>query len=649
MVETRDGGTSAPGLRGTRILAAFLLLLLVLAVLPLDAPLAPAQAGNGTTKDMTFLLHSVNATETAKPLPGGGSALTYFDSTLDFHDANVSVLVEGTQKVLKWYLSPALAGDFAVEAFTLRMWANSSTSASSNAQVTVGLYEENATGTTLVAEGNLGSQSFPLTVTLKEWNHSFPSHTFPAGASIELRLTVNPGAMQGVWLHYDTPQVNSRLILRGPDSVDVATISSLNHRGNATLTFDPGEANKTVTFQATVTDPLGAFDVRWVNLTLTSPFDTLLLNNVSMTRVGGTPVDFESLYELEWNYSGQPNGPYAVEVWAVDHNGHNHYHFFQQFTYGPYPDVGNAAFTVGGPPFYVNVKAEDAAGGVLAGARVVLMSAGFAVTQNITNAAGLANLSLSEDTYEFRVFWQDVLVGSHVETVDANVSATAPLVLATQVYSPALRAQTADGSPLPGATFLLVHPNGTKLEPRRSDAEGLVPLVQVPWGNYSLEVSWRGVSVFSGTLTLESDDGLPVSTAVYELEVTATSGRGDLLPGVFVQATDETGLVFDAGVTDANGTVVLLLPQGSYTVQARYVTTRLGTLYDSGIRTTAVELTNSQSTTVAFEDFPVPLTSTSFFLLGLIYMGTVAGLLLLLLYLRRTGGSGDSDGNPSTP
>ncbi len=591
----------------------------------------------------------MNATETAKPLPGGGSTLTYFDTTLDFNDANVSVRVEGPQRVLKWYLSPALAGDFAVEGFTLRMWANSSTSASSNAQVTVGLYEENATGTTLVAESNFGSQSFPLTVTLKEWNHSFPSQTFPAGASIELRLTVNPGALQGVWLHYDTPQVNSRLVLRGPDSADVVAVSTLDDSGNATLNLDPGKANKNVTFRANVTDPLGAFDVRWVNLTLTSPFNTTLLDNVSMTRPGGTPIDFESLYELEWNYSDQPNGPYTVEVWALDNNGHNHYHFFQQFTYGPYPDVGNETFTIGGLPFNVNVRTEDAAGGVLAGARVVLMSAGFPVAQNITDAAGLANLSMSEDTYEFRVFWQDILVGSQVETVDANVSATMPLVLTTQVYSPVLQAQTADGSPLPGATLLLVHPNGAKLDPRRSDADGRVLLTQVPVGNYTLEVAWRGVSVFSGTLTVENDETLPVPTAVYELEVTATSGRGDLLPGVFVQVTDETGLVFDAGVTDANGTLVLLLPQGSYTVQARYVTTRLGTLYDSGIRTTSVVLTDSQSTTLAFEDFPIPLTSTAFFLLGLIYVGTAGALLFLLLRPRLMRGSDESQEPPSEP
>lgn len=629
---------SGPTPKSGRPLVLVLLAFLILTALPIGSPVVPAQAVDGVTKGMTFLLHSVNASETAKPLPGGGSTLTYFDTTLDFNDRNVSVLVEGTQKVLKWYLSPALAGSFTADGFVVRMWSNSSTSASSNAQVTVGLYEENATGTTLVAERNFGSQSFPLTATLKEWNHTFSAYTFPADASIELRLTVNPGQFQGVWLHYDTPQVNSRLVLRGPDSVDVASVSSLDPAGNATLNFDPGAANKEVTFRAEVTDPLGAFDVRRVNLTLISPFDTLLLDNVSMTRKGGIPIDFVSVYELPWNYSGQPSGLYTVEVWALDNNGHNHYHFFQQFTYGPYPDVGSATFSIGGLPFHVNVLTEDASGDALAGARVVLNSGGFAVDENTTDAAGLTNLTMSEGTYEFQVFWQDVLVGSHVQLVDANVSATDPLALTTEVYSPVLKAETAGGSPLPGATFLLVHPNGEKLDPRKSDADGLVPLTQVPQGNYSLEVSWRGVAVFAGTLTIQADDVLTVTNAVYELAVTATSARGEVLPGVFVQVTDETGLVFDAGITDANGTVVLLLPQGRYTVQTRYVTTRLGTVYDSGLRTESVELTDSQSLSVAFDDFPVPLTNTIFFQLGLIYAATVAGLLGLLWFVRRRAG-----------
>nr|NIN69506.1 hypothetical protein [Anaerolineae bacterium] len=175
-------------------LSVLLILSLLLPALFLTLPVPNVRATDGVTKDMTFLLHSVNATETAKPLPGGGSTLTYFDTTLEFNDVNVSVLVEGTQKVLQWFLVPALAGDFNVDEFTLRIWANSSTAASSNAQVTVEVYELNETASSLVHTENFGSQSFPVTATLKTWSANFTSHAFLAGSSIELRMIITPGA-----------------------------------------------------------------------------------------------------------------------------------------------------------------------------------------------------------------------------------------------------------------------------------------------------------------------------------------------------------------------------------------------------------------------------------------------------------------------
>lgn len=638
----------------TRRWVASLLLTLVTVASALTLvflPLPTAQAESGTVQEMTFLLHSVNATETAKSLPDGGSTLTYFDTTLAFNDQNVSVLVEGPQKVLKWYLSPALAGDFATDRFTLRIWANSSTGASSSAQVSIELFQVTDTAPPLkIAERNFGSQDFSVTLELKTWSHAFTAHTFSAGSSIELRMTVTPGANQGVWFHYDTPQMNSRLSLRSPNSLDVAAIAVLDADGNLTLNFEPGAATKDVTFRANVTSPFGGYDIVWVNLTLISPFDTVILDNVSMAHVEGTPISFESVFELAWNYSDQPNGQYTVVVWALDRNGHNHNHFFQQFTYDPYPDIGETTFSIGGLPFYVNVRTMDAAGEVLPSATVLLVTAGFPVGQNVTDATGLANLSMTGDTYEFRVLWQDVVVAQVVYEVQANVSVSDPLVLTTQVYSPVFQAETAEGSALPGATFLLGHPNGDTLGPLKTDANGRLVLERVPVGNYSLEVSWRGINVFSGFQVVEANGVIAVSTAVYELRVTARSAVGEPLPGAFVSVSDATGLVFDAGVTEADGIAVLLLPQGSYEVHVRYVTTHMGSLYDAE-QTATVDLTASQEVAVTFGDFPVPLIQTGFFLFGLVYGATLAVLVGAFLWLRRRGrgpdGGREEDDFPS--
>ncbi len=621
----------------SKSMSLLLLPLLILSGISLAMSLAPtAQATNGVVKDMTFLLHSVNATETAKPLPGGGSTLTYFDTTLDFNDVNVSVLVEGTQKVLQWFLVPELAGDFGVEGFTLRIWSNSSTAASSNAQVTVEIYELNETSSTLVHSENFGSETFPVTPSLTNWNATLAlPHTFLAGSSIELRMTVNPGALQGVWFHYDTPQVNSRVSLSGPDSLDVAGIPTLDSDRNGSLRFDPDAANKTVYIQARVTDPLGGYDIRWVNLTLISPFASILLDNASMARVSGTPLSYESVFEVEWNYTGQPTGQYTVQVWALDNNGHNHYYFFQQFDFADYPDIATSTFFVGGLPAYVNLQAVDSTGVPLLGARVALVSGGFTVDEKTTDSEGMVNLTMTKGTFEFQAFWESIQVGSVVQNVQSNVSASDPLIVVTQVYYPIFQAETAGGVALPGASLLFVHPNGDTLGPHKTNESGQVDLNQVPVGTYALSASWRGIDVFSGSVEVTDNSVITFGTAVYELTVTTESGAGERLAGVFVAVTDSTGLVFDAGITGADGTAVLLLPEGSYTIQSRYVTTHMGSLYDSGVMSTSVELSSSTSIAVTFSDFPPFLTNTLVFLFGLVYAATIAALVVAFLFLRR--------------
>lgn len=620
----------------SRSLASIVVALLAVSMALSAVLIVPsARATNGVVKDTTFLLHSVNATETAKPLPSGGSTLTYFDTTLDFNDKNVSILVEGTQKVLQWFLVPALAGDFSVDGFTLRIWANSSTSASSNAQVTIEILEVNATTSVQVHQINLGSQNFPVTLRLMNWSASFSSYVFRAGSSIELRLTVTPGALQGVWFHYDTAQLNSRVSLHGPDSLDVAGIATLDSGQNPRTSFDPLSANKTMYIQARVTDPLGGYDIRWVNLTLTSPSGALLLDNISMNRVSGTSVDFESAFEFSWNYSGQPVGPYTILIWALDNNGHNYYYFFQQFSYGDYPDSASATFYIGGLPAYVNVKAVDSKNVALAGARIDLVSGEFTVDTRITDASGIANLSMAKGSYEFQVFWEDVRVASVSMDVQSNVSASTPFVINTQVYYPVFQAEDAEGSALAGASLIFIHPNGEKLGPFKTNNSGQVTLSQVPVGTYGLFASWRGVDVFSGTVDVRSNDIVAFKTAVYKLTVTAKAGNGQALAGVFVSVADSTGMVFDAGLTNSDGSVVLRLPAGNYTIQARYVTSYMGSLYDSGVRTAQIELSTSTATTVTFADFPILLTSTLAFLFALAYGVTVAAFLVLIYLLLR--------------
>jgi hypothetical protein len=596
-----------------------------------------AQGANGVAKDMTFFLHWVNDTEPAKTIHGY-SVRNYLDTTLDFNDVNVSV-TSATKFTAEWWLTPALAGDFRASALTLYMWMNASGGQKSS-QITVGIYDVVDASVdpngVLVAENNFGNRQLQTMSTLEVFNFTFDAeYAFNASNSLRVEMSLTPGTDTSVTLFWDTPTVNSRVTLFGPDSVDVAAIGTFDADGLPTTTFDPMANNTTMFVRATVTDPLGGYDLRWVNLTLTSPTGLVLLDNVSMSRVSGTPVSFASTYEIAWNYTGQPTGEYTVLVWALDNNGHNRYFFFQQFDFGDHPDAATATFFIGGPPVYVNVLAVDSKNAPLAGATIVLVSGGFAVDAETTDGNGLANLTMASGTYEFRVVWQAVQVASLTESVEDNVSASSPLVIATQVYYPTFQAEDDEGVALAGASLLFVHPNGETFGPFKTDGKGQVTLDQAPAGIYGVAASWRGVNVFTGSRDVSGDGVIAFRTAVYQLAVTAKAGDGEVLAGVFVSVEDATGLVFDAGMTDGNGTVVLRLPAGSYTVRARYVTEYLGSLYDSGTRSASLDLSASTEIVVTFSDFPLAVTTTFVFLFGLLYALTLVGLLALFYLLWR--------------
>ncbi len=224
-----------------------------------------------------------------------------------------------------------------------------------------------------------------------------------------------------------------------------------------------------------------------------------------------------------------------------------------------------------------------------------------------------------------------------------------PLVIVTQVYYPIFQAETAGGVALPGASLLFVHPNGETLGPYKTNESGQVVLNQVPWGTYEFSASWRGIDVFSGGADVADNGVIAFGTAVYELTVTAESGAGEQLAGVFISVTDSTGLVFDAGITGTDGSVVLLLPEGSYTIQSRYITTHMGSLYDSGMVSTPVELSGSANVAVTFGDFPPTLTSTLLFFFGLLYAASVIALLVALVVLLRRKWSAGKGGTTDSP
>jgi hypothetical protein len=534
--------------------------------LALGAPGATAAAP--TSKNLTFFLHYVaDPANASKALPGAGSTLTYFDTTTDWNNTNATFYANGSLQNFAWYLVPALAGPVNLTAYSLAIWAQALDAGSTNAQTTVAIFERNSTGAeNPVQSTNFGSQNFLNTPTLKQFNTTLGApHIFGAGSSLKVVLTLNPGTGSLAVL-FDTARADSRVVLATADSLAVASIEVRDATGTAVASLDPQASDTTAHIQATLTDPYGGYDILWVRATILSPTGAVLVDNGSMAKTSGTPLSFQTVFDLSWNYSGQPPGEYSAVVYAMDNNGENWFTHFAQFSFGPYGDWLSRSFYIGSLPLYAWVKVVDDHGVPLEDAHVTLEATGSPVAAGDTDASGMVNLTAFSGNYTVKVAWSGVQVASLALNLTGNLTAQAPWVVNASVFYPVLKVSDSHTAPVESAFVYLTYPNGTTtFVPFRTDANGSVNLAQVTGGSLGVRVLWRGVEVAATTLTVASSGQMAVAASVFYLTVQVNDGSGGPLELALVRMDDAVfGLLSVAGVTGANGSLVQRLPTGTY-------------------------------------------------------------------------------------
>jgi len=603
---------------------------------------ASASAQAPVPRDVTFYMHN----NTVAKDVSGVSTPYIFDTLQKFGKNNtITNIFEAKQD---WYLFPALAGNLTANgSISMHIYASvTGTSPSQNPTLTVS--EIAANGSTLWSDshafGNLAAWNQPHDLIL---NLTGVHHTFLAGSTILVVVDDLVATSRTVTLWYNATWVPSHLVIQSDSFAQVDSLAFLDSQGTPRVNFDPLAANKTITVRVNVSDPLGGYDIAWVNLTLVQPGGTSVLTMAAMTQTAGTPLSYLSTYELAFNYSGHPDGRYNATASVLDNSGM--YRFAEFFSTGSYLAQLASFFYIGGLPLYINVQAVDSKGAALVGAAITLLSGNVAEVTQAADANGATNFTLAVGVYDLRVVWQGIDVADQPLNATANVSAASPVEINCAVYYPTFHAEDAQGVALADATLLFIHPNGQEIGPYRTDASGNVVLSQAPVGVYVLTASWRGIDVFHGGEAVSSNAVISFETAVYELTVVAKAGNGQALPGAYVSVIDSSGLVFDSNITGADGSVVLRLPAGNYTIEARYITVDQGSLYDSGPRYQAIDVIRSTTATMTFSDFPLPLTSTLDFLFGLVYAITVAVLLAVLFLVLRRAKGGKQPAPPTEP
>lgn len=471
-----------------------------------------------------------------------------------------------------------------------------------------------------------------LGVPVFSYNLSTPTpltHTFAQSSTIDVSVTVNPGAANDARIWYDSPLYPSKVILPAVDRARPAKIWTEDSTGIVKSVF-PASPGLEVVVEANATDPFGGYDINatttgtmdaGVTVTVTAPDTSILVNAQRMTLISGGLFTLNNIFQYNLTLSGIP-GEYTVMVSVTDNSGN-----IEQSTF---------MFTLG-QTYRLTATIVDSKSRALPGSILTGWAGGFQVFSATANATGVVDRTVIAANYTLRVSWQGVTVYEAPQAVSSDVV----LTLATAVYDPKILVLDDTGAALSEALVSITHPNGTAIPTLfPTAAEGSVELVRVPAGGFRFTVLWKAVTVYDATVQVSSDGPYTLGTLVYQLTVTVTDKTGGLIQGAYVVLYNVYGVVFDFKVTDTGGSVTLRVPVGTYRVEVLFSTTYMFTPVTSTVTQSSVAVNSSGSVTLTLPDYPPAVTSTSaFYVILLAIIGvTVAGLVTYLIMRKRLPG-----------
>jgi hypothetical protein len=551
-----------------------ILVLTIIMLLTLHGIIVPIAAENDseaprgarqTLKDMTFYMHNSSS---ARYIFDYSTTYT-FNTTLG---TNTTSIWDQQRVRMNWYLHPVLAGDFSVNGQISVVAYINTKGVSANPNLKVEIWD--------VTYKSAGSETWDLIysgsngVTVQSGIESYQidindvAHTFVAGHSIRIYYEIQGGASAEFGLWYGNDTYDSRITFQAYDHLEVEDIKTKDYQDVEKSNFLLNEADKTIKMQANVTDPFGGYDIKMAKLTLTDPSDSVILDNVSMLKITGTPISFANIYEVQWDYSGAQVGQYQITVWAVDNNGYYYFHHKEKYNYGYYPDINTTTFFIGGLPQSGTVTVNDKGNPqqALTGAVVKVLQGSTTIFRNTTDSNGQTDLNMYPGIYDIIVEWQDVVVGTEA---DYNVVTDFTLTIDCDVYYPDFQVVDNAGAPLEGANVYLGHPNGSFLiQPFITDSTGSFSITQAPIGDYNLIVKWRDVEVANVDVLINKNGLIQIIVAkVFLLELTLVDSQDVGIPGAQIIIADSISrLILDSKLSNVNGYMNSQLPVGDYNI-----------------------------------------------------------------------------------
>lgn len=541
-------------------------------------------SSSGSSKHKVFYFHN-----TTKSILGQNQYI--MDTSLPVGESPIEVNFYDAEKSFRWFIDPPLAGDVSLNGtVTLNIWMKLISAAGEGTlyvTLRLGLYEilENGTRIRIVNEGDAANQANlgPITSHFSEYfvkGHIQTAYRASAGSRLEVFLSIgsdNRGRKHVVWGSSD---FRSRVYLPAMNHVAVDRIDAYNATGGQPSYF---ESNDTITFKATILDPFGGYDIRWVNLTLEAPDGSFLFQKAAMVRTEGNDTSLVSIYELLWDTVPKMRGTYMVTVEAVDNTGY-YYRFPDRpgdENFGGHLESLTIVLSVG-KVIYANFLVQDSLGEPLSGAFLELWDATNLIARVSTNGTGWAKVVNipGVGNYTAQVWWQNIKVFDQIIAIDDVVPEEDPVILQVAVYYPTFRIVDDASVPLGDASVFLTHPNGTTwILPLKTDIQGQFNITQTAAGTYMLRIVWSGVEVGVKSVTVSSNEVHIVKADVFYLTVETKDPNNNPVESVHVIVINVArALVADSKLSNASGIVKTRLPKATYDLEATWLGANVATM-----------------------------------------------------------------------
>ena len=216
--------------------------------------------------------------------------------------------------------------------------------------------------------------------------------------------------------------------------------------------------------------------------------------------------------------------------------------------------------------YYVHVLDGDME--AVSGSNVTLsFTNGSYYASALTNASGCAEfINLPNTTYRIRTFYQGTLVSDLTDTLSSEAQTK---IVNAAIYD--LFIQCVDGDKAVVSDVIVhLYNSSSLIKTVTTDAYGYAEFTQLPNTTYTFNVTYFGVKVGEGSLTLSSEDQMEtVSLWIYDWNIKLLDGDGEALPNTKVEVYLWDGSLWGELRTTDKGFIRLLnFPSESYTFKA---------------------------------------------------------------------------------